>query len=229
MATLFLLFTVLVVAGVAAAIIRYLADRRRWIALSILVAWVVYTGALGFFGVLAGADSVPRIALILVPTLVGVLLLALSDAGRTVALSIPLSLLIGAQTYRVVVELFIHQLWSIGLMPRMLTYEGANLDILAGLSAPVVGWLVAHGRLSNRLALAWNVIGLVLLANIVGRAILTTPALQVLVTEVPNRAVGTFPFTFIPGVLAPLALTLHVLAIRALLARRRAQRATQVS
>ena len=228
MAWLFLIFTALVVAGVAAAIVRYLGGRRRWIALTILIAWVAYTGALGYSGALASADA-PRIALILVPTLVGVLLLAISDAGRTLALSIPLSLLIGAQTFRVIVELFIHQLWSVGLMPRMLTYEGANFDILAGLSAPVVAWLVARGRLSSRLALAWNVLGLVLLANIVGRAILTTPALQVLVTEVPNRAVGTFPFTFIPGVMAPLALALHVLAIRALLAGLRAERAAQTS
>ena len=229
MASLFLIFTVLVVGGVAAAILRYLDDRRRWIALSILVAWVVYTGTLGLSGALASTGGVPRIALILVPTLAGVLFLAFSDAGRSMALGIPLSLLIGAQTFRVIVELFIHQLWSVGLMPRMLTYQGANFDILAGLSAPVVAWLVAHGRLSNRLALAWNVLGLVLLANIVGRAILTTPALQVLVTEVPNRAVGTFPFTFIAGVMAPLALTLHVLAIRALLARPRAERAAQAS
>jgi hypothetical protein len=59
------------------------------------------------------------------------------------------------------------------------------------------------------------------------RAILTTPALQALVTEVPNRALGMFPFTFIPSLMVPLALTLHVLAIRALLAGVRAKRAPQ--
>jgi hypothetical protein len=61
------------------------------------------------------------------------------------------------------------------------------------------------------------------------RAILTTPALQALVTEVPNRALGMFPFTFIPGLMVPLTLTLHVLAIRALLAGVRAKRAPQPS
>src|SRR5262245_52375038 len=116
MASLFLIFTVLVVGGVAAAILRYLDGRRRWIALSILLAWVVYTGTLGISGALTGTGGVPRIALILIPTLAGALLLAFSGAGRTVALSIPLSLLIGAQTFRVIVELFIHQLWSVGVM-----------------------------------------------------------------------------------------------------------------
>ena len=230
MAWLFAVFTGLVVAAIAAAIVGYLDDRRRRIALLVLAAWVLYTGLLGFLGVLASPSvAPPRVVLILVPVLLGVAFLACSGAGRDLALSFPLSLLIGAQVFRVIVELFIHQFWSVGLLPKMLTYEGANFDIVAGLSAPVVAWLIASMRLSSRLALAWNVFGLVLLANIVVRAILTTPALQALVTEVPNRALGTFPFTFIPGLMAPLALTLHVLAIRALLAGVRAKRAPQPS
>jgi hypothetical protein len=68
------------------------------------------------------------------------------------------------------------------------------------------------------------VLGLVLLANIVVRAILTTPALQLLAAEVPNRALGIFPFTFVLGLMAPLALMLHVLSIRALLAATRRNR-----
>jgi hypothetical protein len=218
-AWLFLLFTGLVATGIAAAIVRYLDDRRRKIALLVLAAWVLYTGWLGFSGMLASSTlAPPRIVLILIPVVLGVVFLARSVAGRDLALSIPVSLLIGAQVFRVIVELFIHQLWNVGLLPKMLTYEGSNFDILAGLSAPVIAWLVANGRLSSRLALAWNVFGLMLLANIVVRAILTTPALQALVTEVPNRALGMFPFTFIPGLMVPLALVLHVLVIRALLA-----------
>ena len=64
----------------------------------------------------------------------GTLYLAVSSAGRTLALSLPVTLLIGAQTYRIVVELFIHQFWSAGLLPRMLTYDGANFDIVVGRS-----------------------------------------------------------------------------------------------
>jgi len=219
MAPLFLLFTALIVAGLVVGLVRYLDGRRRWIALFILAAWLLYATWLGYSGVLASPSGTPpRPVLVLIPALLGAFYLAFSNAGRDLALSIPVSLLIGVQAYRIVVELFIHQFWIAGLMPRMLTYEGANFDIVAGLSAPIVAWLFAKRRLSIRLALAWNVLGLLLLANIVARAILTTPAVHALVTEVPNRALGTFPFTFIPGFMAPLALILHVLALRALLA-----------
>jgi hypothetical protein len=45
--------------------------------------------------------------------------------------------------------------------------------------------------------------------------------LKLISTEVPNVAMGFFPYTFIPGFLAPLAVTLHVLAIRAIATRDR--------
>jgi hypothetical protein len=227
MAALFLAFTAVVVAGIAAALSRWLDGRRRGAALVGISAWVLYVGALGLSGALASAAAPPRIIFILIPVVLTTMFLVRSDIGRELALSIPTPLLIGAQGFRVVVELFIHQFWSAGLLPRMLTYEGANFDILAGLSAPVVAWLLASRRFSARIVLGWNVLGLMLLANIVVRAILTTPALQLLATEMPNRALGIFPFTFIPGLMAPLALMLHVLSIRALLASIRSNRPSQ--
>jgi hypothetical protein len=60
------------------------------------------------------------------------------------------------------------------------------------------------------------------LTNVVIRAVLTTPGpFNLLHTEVPNRMMGTFPFLFIPGFLVPLAVVLHLLAIRALGSRLR--------
>lgn len=223
MAWLFLLFTFLLAAGLAAALARYLGGRRRGIALLLLAAWLLYATALGWSGTLASPSTAPpRVVLVLVPALLGTLFLAFARTGREFALAFPASLLVGAQSYRIVVELFIHEFGRTGMLPRMLTWEGANLDVLAGLTAPLVAWLLASGRLSPllaiRLALGWNALGLLLLANIVARAVLTTPAFGVLLTEVPNRALGTFPFTYIPAFMAPLALFLHVLAIRALLA-----------
>jgi hypothetical protein len=68
-----------------------------------------------------------------------------------------------------------------------------------------------------RLAFIWNALGLVSLANVVIRSALTARGpLHILHSEVPNLAIGTFPYTFIPGFLAPLAVVLHVFAIRSL-------------
>ncbi len=51
-----------------------------------------------------------------------------------------------------------------------------------------------------KIALAWNVVGLLALANVVIRSMLTAPGpFNVIHAEVPNLMMGTFPFMFIPG------------------------------
>jgi len=61
-----------------------------------------------------------------------------------------------------------------------------------------------------------------MLANVALRGVLTAPGpLRLIAAEVPNTAIGTLPFSFIPRLMVPLALLLHVLAIRALRYRMR--------
>ena len=223
----FLGYLALMVALVAAALARYLPTSASLLAIAGLGAWLTYAGVLGYLGVVGDASMrPPGPALLLVPVFLFVaLFLVRSPAGERFALSFPLWIIIGAQAFRVGVELFLHQLWLAGMAPRMLTFEGGNLDIVVGLSAPVVAWLYQRGRIGERAALAWNVLGLATLANVAFRALLTAPGpFNFVHAEIPNVAIGAFPFTYIPGFLAPLALTLHVLAIRALRAELRARR-----
>lgn len=220
----FLLFLALLVALVATTVLRYFRFRHAAAVFLCLGIWLAYAGVLGYLGVIGDPTlRPPGSAFLLVPVFLFVaLFLVRSEAAARGALAIPLGLLIGAQTFRVGVELFLHQLWLAGLAPRMLTFEGANFDIFIGVSAPIVAWLYARGRIGERLALGWNVLGLLMLANVAVRAVLTAPGpLHLIATDVANHAIGTFPFTYIPGFMAPLALTLHVLAIRALRAKLR--------
>jgi hypothetical protein len=95
-----------------------------------------------------------------------------------------------------------------------------GVDIYVGASAPLIAWLSSRGRLSMKVALAWNILGLLALANVVIRAVLTAPGpFNLIHTGVPNRMFGTFPFLFIPGFFVPLAVVLHTLAIRGIRSR----------
>ena len=86
----------------------------------------------------------------------------------------------------------------------MLTFEGANVDIYIGASAPLIAWLSTRGGLGLRIALTWNVLGLLALTNVVVRAVLTTPGpFNLIHAEVPNLMMGTFPFLLIPGFFVP--------------------------
>lgn len=218
MSILFLIFVVAVILLLAAGIVRYLSPSHRLPALLGLTAWIAYGGTLGYLGVIANTSTLPPgMFYLLVPIILFIIFMARSRIGESVALSFPLWLLMGLESFRLVVEIFLHQLWLDGDIPKMLTYQGANFDILIGISAPIVAWLLASRRISNQMALAWNVIGIAMLANVALRGVLTTAGpLHIIATEVPNVAIVTFPFTYIPGLMVPLALVLHVLSIRAL-------------
>ena len=221
-AALFLGFLAVVAAAVLGLASRYL-PRGTAATIGIgLPAWLLYVGLLGYFGVIRNAAlRPPGIAFILGPVVLFIVLFAARSAGGgRIALAVPLWVLLGLQGYRVGAELFLHQLWLNGLAPRMLTFEGANVDVLIGATAPLIAWLSTRGRPGLRLALAWTVLGLLALANIAVRSALTAPGpLNLIHAEVPNLALGTFPFMFIPGFFAPLAVVLHVFAIRSLRAR----------
>jgi hypothetical protein len=225
-AACFLGFVALMTAVIVLLSARYRNSQFAFGLLAALCAWFIYVGVLGYLGVIANtAMFPPGVALIFVPVVVFLVLFIVrvgSSAGGSVALAFPLWVLIGTQVFRVGVELFIHQLWINGLVPKMLTFAGANVDIYIGASAPVIAWLSMRGQWGQRLALLWNILGLLSLANVVTRAVLTAPGpLHLIHAEVPNRMIGTFPFMFIPGFFVPLAVVLHVLAIRSIVSHGR--------
>jgi hypothetical protein len=229
MSTLFLAFVIAIILLLAAGLVRYLPHNYKMPALAGLAAWIAYGGILGYTGVIANTSTLPPgMIYLLVPIIMMAVFLASSRIGETVALSFPLWLLVGMESFRTIVEIFLHQLWLDGQIPEMMTFHGANFDILIGISAPIVAWLLASRRISDRLALAWNVIGIVMLLNVAVRAVLTTQGpLHLIATEVPNVAIGTFPYTYIPGLMVPLALVLHVLSIRVLRKRIREKRSAE--
>jgi hypothetical protein len=229
---LFLGFLGIVTALIVTTVARYLGGRAAWRVLTGLLVWLSYAGLLGYAGVLKNMTMrPPGIVFLVVPVLVFLLVflafVVLSSAGARVALAIPLWILLGAQSFRVGVELFLHQLWIDGLVPKMLTFDGANVDIYVGASAVLIAWLSGRGRLGLKLALAWNVLGLLALANVVTRAVLTAPGpLHLIHAEVPNLLLSTFPFLFIPGLFVPLGVVLHLLALRSIVSRLRSPSAS---
>jgi hypothetical protein len=222
--TLFLAFVMLMAAAIVGVTFRYCRRRTALGVSAGLALSLLYVGVVGYSGTSKSTSSrLPAAALILGP--VAVFLIALvvrSVLNRKTPSALPLWILIGAQCFRVGVELFLHRLYSEGVVPRMLTYDGANVDILIGASAPIVSWISTRGGKALWLVLGWNIAGLVILMNVVARAILAAPGpLHLIQAEVPNLLFTTFPYMFIPGFFVPLAVTLHVLSIRKITRLRR--------
>lgn len=77
---------------------------------------------------------------------------------------------------RIFIEIILHQLSRDGLIPIVMTFEGRNFDIFIGLSAPLIAYFGFKKRtLPNVILIAWNIIAMLILANVAIHGILSAP------------------------------------------------------
>ncbi len=178
------------------------------------------TGFLALRGDLFQAEPLPTpLMRCFAGAMVLCLAIGLSPVGRRLAQGTPLWVLVGIHSFRLPLELQLHELVALGLLPEAMTWTGLNLDVITGVSAlPVAAWLRRHP--SRTLALTWTGMGLVLLGIVLTVAIQTVPGpLQRF--EPPNGVVQRVPWVWLPTVLVPSALLGHVLVLRRLIGWRR--------
>jgi hypothetical protein len=199
---------------VAALFIVGVYWRRATIATCLTIFWIAGTGLAAARGALHFTPP-PTMLILFLVIVAGGIGLATSPLGRQLAVALPLAALVGYQGFRVIVELLMHRAYVEGLMPVQMSYSGRNYDIVTGITALGLGsWLVA-GTLPRWLVLAWNTLGLALLANIVTVALLSAPTpMRVFMNEPANVWITHAPWVWLPAVLVFAALAGHVLVYR---------------
>jgi len=181
------------------------------------VAWMEATWMLAERGVFQHWDRTPPPFAFLVAGIVIIsCLIAFSDLGARLARFIPLWILVAVQAFRLPLELAMHAMYERGVMPREMSYSGRNFDIITGISAFVVAWLVAQGRGGRLLITIWNLMGLALLVNVVTIAILATPRFRYFGDDHLNIWITYPPFVWLPAVMVLAALAGHLLVFRAI-------------
>ncbi len=118
-------------------------------------------------------------------------------------------------TIRMPVEIILLLLSLCHVVPTSMTFEGVNYDILAGMSAPLVAnWQRREKKHMKKLLVAWNVICLILLINVIRMGILSSPTpLQTMNFDHPNIALLYFPYSWLPTFIVPLVLFSHFAAL----------------
>jgi hypothetical protein len=162
----------------------------------------------------------PRIMLFgILPTLLTMIFLFATRQGRQFIDSLPIRHLTYLNVIRVPVEIVLFWLFLHRAIPGLMTFEGRNFDILAGISAPFVAYFgLTKTTLSRPLILVWNFICLGLLMNIVINAFFSIPSpLQQFAFEQPNIAILYFPFSCLPTFVVPIVLFGHLVCIRQLM------------
>jgi hypothetical protein len=202
-------------------------SRRR-----VKVGTALFLGAWGLLALLLApsASSVPgRDPYTLTPLIpafalggigIALALIRLSPALRRSLAQASLPALVGVQLYRVLGLEFVI-LTGLGQLPARFGVPAGWGDVAVGLAAPVVALALARGtRHARSLGIAWNALGLLDLVVAVGMG---TGMLPLLTGErVPAAAaMGVYPLILVPTFAVPVAVLLHLVALRRLRQSRR--------
>lgn len=185
----------------------------------IAVPWILFIAMLSFNGFFTYTDTVPpRFLIVFIGNLLFVMLMLKYIKQNQFKDTIGLSI----HALRVVVELILYELYITKQIPKIMTFEGYNFDILIGVSA--IGLLVwsylFKSGLTKYLLLIWNVAGLLFLVNIVVIAIFSAPLpIQQFAFDQPNKAVLYFPYILLPAFIVPVVFVTHIVSLKKLLSK----------
>lgn len=194
--------------------------KKAGITAIVLSAWLIIQAILALKNTYNTDALPPKIILFgILPMVIAIVSLFVSVKGRTFIDSLPLERLTYLNLIRIPVEIGLYLLYLNKAVPEIMTFEGRNFDILAGITAPFIAWYgIRRGKLSPKLILLWNVICLALLINIVFTALLSAPSpLQKFAFDQPNIALPNFPFVWLPTLIVPIVFFGHLVSIRQLL------------
>lgn len=217
---LFILTTVVTFLFFVTAVRRENSLQGATLAGFVLMVWLITQTIITWKGFYLDTTGFPpRFLFLAGPPLVLMILLFITKSGRHFIDSLSLPVLTHMHFVRIFVEAILYWLCIYKLVPQLMTFEGRNFDIIAGITAPIIAYLVFIKRkLGRKALLAWNIICLLLLINIVINAVFSVPSdFQKFGFEQPNIAILYFPFSLLPGFIVPVILFAHLVAIRRLL------------
>lgn len=92
-----------------------------------------------------------------------------------------------------------------------MTFEGRNFDIIAGITAPLIGLLFLKNIIGRNALIVWNVIGLFLVLFVFANGILSSELpIQMFGFDQPTKALNYFLFIFFPATIVPIVIYSHL-------------------
>ncbi|CAN0581019.1 unnamed protein product [Ectocarpus sp. 12 AP-2014] len=183
-----------------------------------ILFWSLGQSVLAFTGFYQKPEIIPpRFLLVIIPVFI-ILIFGLAKKPKNWILkyrNTKLSTFL--HTVRIPVEIVIYYLFTYSMLPELMTFKGRNYDIIAGMTAPIFGFLWLAKTIGRKAVIIWNIISLLLVLFIFANGILSSELpIQLLGFEQPNRAVNYFPFILLPATVVPIVIYTHITDILAL-------------
>jgi hypothetical protein len=201
--------------------------RATWLAIMISdTLWFAVAWSAAVNGIFRpGTTPLPVLpSAILLPVIIGAPLLLFSKRIGQVLDAMPASWLVALQLYRVFGSWALAA-WLGGALPGVFALPAGIGDVLTGLFALPAAIAVATGTAEGRRAATlWNILGLADFAVAISMGMITSPGpLQLIVPDVQSIGAGDYPGVLTPAFVVPSSILLHVLSLRQLRRRSRAE------
>lgn len=202
------------------------SPRPRLMAMSValgILLWLLILGAVVRSGILMEPESPlgpPRLVLFFLASNLVALVFAMSPIGTHLAEKSSFAALIFFQTFRLPLELILHQWATDGVIPSTMTWTGQNYDVFCGAFALIFGSAALIWRkYESQLSVVFSVLGIGLLLNVARVAMMSSPLPFAWPVEPKLRLVFTVPHYLIAPVCVAGALAAHILLVRKLVSR----------
>lgn len=182
-----------------------------------VLAWLGLPAFLAFRGLFFQLGATPpHLMRVVLPMATLIVIFSFSAWGKWTAERLPLTFLVGIQAFRLPLEILLYFLAQRELIASEMTLAGYNFDIITGVSALFLWFLLHKGSAPGWSLWTFNIVGTVLLAVVVTIAVLGFPEPFGLF-DPPNLLVAFYPWVWLPTFLVQLALLSHLLLFRKLL------------
>jgi uncharacterized membrane protein len=195
-------------------------NKHRRVFVAVFGLWIVFLAVASLSGFTSDFSSLPpKMFIVVVPPLIGIILLVKNWKSTDYLSSISPYSLIYLQIFRVPVEIILWYLHQQNKIPIQMTFEGLNYDIISGFLPFLVVILMKYSPSNAKnIGITYNVVGLLLLLNIVVIAILSFPTpFRYFMEEPTNTLLSHYPAILLPGLLVPIAYYAHIYSIKQLM------------
>jgi hypothetical protein len=176
-----------------------------------LFLWLLLVSAFVGSGVLQKAPM-PALPIFMFTMMAAAVIFALSPLGTLLAHEVSLPALIAFQSFRLPLELVLHEWVRTSTIPETMTWTGSNFDIVTGILALPCAVFARHRTVSW----LFNLIGFALLLNVMRVAILSSPLPFAWGVTPPLELALYLPYSWIVPLCVGGALAGHLILTRAL-------------
>ena len=206
-------YVTFLVAILFSLVMFYFASNKSLNFIVVIVLWGILQNLLAISGFYERTLTVPpRLMLIISPMVAIVISSIFSNKMKNWLNTFNLKQLTYLHSVRILVEVVLFWLFLAVYVPKLMTFEGRNFDIWAGITAPIVAFIAfRNNKINKPLLWIWNLFSLILFLNVLVNATLSTPTvLQQFAFDQPNIAMTKFPFLLLPAIIVPLVLISNI-------------------